>query len=141
MLDGFRRGQAEPGCGAVRRAESLRHPLCPGEKFQDRCGQDSAVENIPEANRLRVELLPADADVAQTLLGAAAVTDIEQDRTRRIAEAHKAYRTIVSMMGRLDPSPEQGRSLMEKVRLWLRRSGSRCRTLRGRRSGVEVRDG
>lgn len=86
----------------------------------------SGLDNIMQANQVGMELLLIDADVAETLLQAAETTNSEPVRSRRIAEAHKAYETIASMIGRLDPTPEQSRRLREKmdrVRQSLRAAG------------------
>jgi hypothetical protein len=86
----------------------------------------SAAENISDSSHIGAEFLISDARTALTLLDLAATTDSPTDRSRRIAEAYKAYTSILSFMGRIDPGAEQMnilRSEMETLALRLREAG------------------
>jgi hypothetical protein len=78
---------------------------------------DSLSENMSESNRIGVELMITDSKTALTLLDLAATTAVPEDRTRRIGEAHVAYRTIVSYRQRLSATPEQDKQLGELLKV------------------------
>lgn len=61
----------------------------------------SLSENAEDANRTGLDLLMTDACTALTLLDAAETTSLPENRSRRIEEARKAYKTISSLRGRL----------------------------------------
>jgi hypothetical protein len=78
---------------------------------------DSLGRNISESNRVGIELMITDCKTALTLLDLAGTTAIPEDRTRRIGEAHVAYRTIVSYRERLKATPEQDKHLGELLKV------------------------
>jgi hypothetical protein len=82
---------------------------------------DSLRENISESNRIGVEFIITDCKTALTLLDLAVTTAVPEDRTRRIGEAHLAYRTIVSYRKRLSATPEQDKQLGELLKVLERR--------------------
>ena len=63
--------------------------------------------SIAEAHKISVELLITDATLALNLLDLAETTEIAKDRTRRIAEAHRAHDSILSLLPRLKPTRRQ----------------------------------
>lgn len=76
----------------------------------------SAAENILEANRLGVEMLIEDADIGLTLLKLAQTNEDAPGRSRRVAEAHKAYKSILSLLKRLRPDATQMQTLEKKMK-------------------------
>ena len=76
-------------------------------------------ENISDSNSIGVELLITDAGTANILLDLAQTTHVAEDRSRRIKEAHDAYKSIRHFLARLSPTPEQMEILrpeLEKVK-------------------------
>lgn len=67
----------------------------------------SAGENLSDSTQLGVDLLISDAKTALTFLDLAETTSDSDNRSRRIAEAHHAYRTILAFLPRLQPSAEE----------------------------------
>lgn len=76
----------------------------------------SPAESIAEANVAAVDLLITDAKTALTLLDLAETTSRPEDRSRRIEEAHRAYETIFSALGRLSPTTEQIKVLAGRLK-------------------------
>jgi hypothetical protein len=66
-----------------------------------------AAENMSDSSLIGAEFLINDARTALILLDLSETTDSAENRSRRLAEAHKAYTTILSFIGRIHPSPEQ----------------------------------
>jgi hypothetical protein len=64
-----------------------------------------------QVNDLSIELLITDSGVALTFLDLAKTTRVEADRARRIEEAHTAYTSILKLLPRFHPTPEQKRTL------------------------------
>ena len=73
--------------------------------------RNSVIRNISESNAIGVDLLISDCRMGLTLLDMAETTDLPENRSRRIEEAHHAYDTVVHFLQRLSPSGEQGREL------------------------------
>lgn len=71
--------------------------------------------NFSETNRVSVEFLISDAKIALTLLDLAATTENARDESRRIEEAHHAYRSILSFLSRLNPTKEQADILKKNL--------------------------
>lgn len=63
--------------------------------------------NISESSLIGAEFLISDARIALTLLDLSETAQNAEIRARRVAEAYKAYKTILSLMGRIDPSVKQ----------------------------------
>jgi hypothetical protein len=73
-------------------------------------------ENIIDANRVGVDMLITDAEIGLTLLALAQTSEVAQDRSRRIDEAHKAYKSILSLLERLNPGAAQLETLQHKMK-------------------------
>jgi hypothetical protein len=56
---------------------------------------------IAQSNRIGLEFLLADLDLAQTFLNVAEVTVIEDARTRNRENAREAYQTVVRLLPRI----------------------------------------
>lgn len=76
--------------------------------------RESAAENILAANRLSVNMLIEDADIGLALLKVAQTT--VQHRSRRVGEAHKAYKSILSSLDRLSPDATQMQTLANRIK-------------------------
>lgn len=70
---------------------------------------------MDQFNRVGVDFLISDAQVALTFLKMAESTKSAEDRSRRIAEAHHAYRTILSLLKRLHPDEQKRPILREEL--------------------------
>ena len=81
----------------------------------------SAIDNVSESNRVGADFLINDAKTAITLLDLAETTNNDENCSRRVDEAHKAYRSILSFVGRLKPGPEQMKILRRDLAILARR--------------------
>ena len=77
----------------------------------------SLAENISGSNFNAVELLITDAKTALTFLDLAATFRVPEDRSRRIAEARRAYETILSFLPRLEPNEAQEEVLSRELQI------------------------
>jgi hypothetical protein len=71
----------------------------------------TVARTISESNRIGVEFLLTDCQVALTLLDLAETTSVPEDRARRVGEAQEAYDTIVHLVRRLSPTGSETEEL------------------------------
>jgi hypothetical protein len=90
--------------------------------------RQSSAENISGSDWIGVELLITDAKLGLTFLDLAKTTGNPEFRSRRIAEARRAYRTILFFVAQLELTGEQRQLLsedLEALEAGLRAAGER----------------
>ncbi len=70
---------------------------------------------IAQSNRIGLEFLLADLDLAQTFLNVAEVTAVEDARTRNRENAREAYQTVLRLLPRIDLSLEDKEELNRRL--------------------------
>jgi hypothetical protein len=77
----------------------------------------SVAELRVEQNRVRVDLLFTDAELALTMVDLARASDISEFKERRLKEALKAYKFILRQSGSVSLTPQQKAILNQKLAL------------------------
>jgi hypothetical protein len=81
-------------------------------------------ETISKSHLTCVELLITDAETASRFLDLADNTNSAELKSRRIGEAHRAYRTILSFLQRLNPTAHQRETLSKEMKTLKARLGA-----------------
>ena len=80
------------------------------------CRQNSdSASNLSDSNYVGVDLQITDVKLALTFLDLAETTNVAADSFRRVAEAHKAYTSILHFLARLTPTEEQSLLLSDML--------------------------
>jgi hypothetical protein len=74
------------------------------------------IEDISESDRSGVDFLVRDAMTGLLFLDLAETTKSAEHRSRHIAEAHRAYQIILTVLPRLKPTAEQMEILWGKLK-------------------------
>ncbi len=81
-----------------------------------RMNPSSFAASIAESNLIGVDVQITDARLAHTFLDMADATNIGENRSRRVDEAHTAYTSILHFLTRLTPTAEQDLVLTDLLR-------------------------
>jgi hypothetical protein len=76
---------------------------------------DRSTQLIERTNRIGIQFLFTDLDVAMTLLRSAFSIEPAEPRKRNLERAHEAYRTVVRLLPRVVPSAEERMELERKL--------------------------
>lgn len=77
--------------------------------------EKSTRQIMAESNRIGVQFLLADLATALTFMNVAEVTQIAATRTRNFDSARTAYQTVLRLLPRVTPTPDEQAELQTKI--------------------------